>query len=263
MKIISWNINGLRAVYKKGFLDWFLKEQPDILCLQEIKSRQDQAPLNLQNLAGYFSYFNSANKPGYSGVAIFCKQKPEKVEDKIGLQEFDQEGRVLKLTFPKFVLYNFYMPNGGKSPEAFDLKLKSYDYLIKKIGVRFAEVRPLGTFSRSDLHIILAGDFNIAHKEIDIARPKENAKNVGFTIGERDKIDKLLQAGFVDSFRVFHQEPGQYTWWRPFADARSNNVGWRIDYVFVSDNLKSHLKSAFILPHVMGSDHCPAGIDIF
>lgn len=251
MRIITWNINGIRAVHKKGALKKFVEqESPDILCLQEIKAGTTAIPKDMSYLSQYLSYYNSANKAGYSGVAVYCKEKPLDVDNKIGLAEFDKEGRVLRLKFKKITLYNFYFVNGGKSQEAFSLKLKAYDHLT--------------SYLKKDLDrgekIILVGDFNVAHQEIDIARPKANEKNVGFTKEERQKITNLLEAGFIDTFRVFNKQGGHYTWWRPFANARANNVGWRIDYVFISKNLKKHLKSAFILPQVLGSDHCPAGV---
>ncbi len=261
MKIVSWNINGIRAIDKKGALKSFVENgNADIFCLQEIKAGTEQIP-KMSYMSKYLSYYNSADKAGYSGVAVYCKEKPLDVDNKIGLAEFDKEGRVLRLKFGPpsasgrsgFTLYNFYFVNGGKSKEAFAFKLKAYDHLTAYLKKEL---------DRGE-KIILAGDFNVAHQEIDIARPKANEKNVGFTKEERQKITNLLDAGFVDTFRVFNKQGGNYTWWRPFANARANNVGWRIDYVFVSKNLKSNLKSAFILPQVLGSDHCPAGVEIF
>jgi len=253
MKIVSWNINGIRAVHRKGDLEKFVKQDSwDILCLQEIKAGAEHIPKDMSYMSQYLSYYNSAFRAGYSGVAVYCKEKPLDVDNKIGLAEFDKEGRVLRLKFKQFTLYNFYFVNGGKSQEAFNLKLKAYDHLIAYLKKE----------SDRGEKIILTGDFNVAHEEIDIARTKANEKNVGFTKEERQKITNLLEAGFVDTFRVFNKQGGNYTWWRPFANARANNVGWRIDYVFVSENLKSKLKSAFILSKVMGSDHCPAGVEL-
>jgi len=253
MKIVSWNINGIRAIDKKGALKSFItQESPDILCLQEIKAGTNEIPKDMSYLSQYLSYFNSADKAGYSGVAVFCKEKPLDVDNKIGLAEFDKEGRVLRLKFKKFTLYNFYFVNGGRSQEAFDLKLRAYNHLISYLKKEL---------DRGE-KIILTGDFNVAHTEIDIARPKANEKNVGFTKEERQKITNLLETGFLDTFRIFNKQGGHYTWWRPFANARANNVGWRIDYVFISKNLKRNLKTAFILPKIMGSDHCPAGVEI-
>jgi exodeoxyribonuclease-3 len=250
MRIISWNINGIRAVYKKGFLDWFREENADIVCLQEIKAKEEQVPVDLQKINGYFSYFNPAVRPGYSGSAVFTKQKPISVEYKIGLKRFDAEGRVLKLKFPKFTLFNFYIPHGSRDKKNIAYKLETYEYLFKYFK-KFKNEK-----------IILTGDFNIAHKEIDLARPKQNEKNTGFTKEEREKIDKLIEVGFIDSFREFNKKGDNYTWWSHFANARKRNIGWRIDYCFVSSNLKSKLKKSFISPKVMGSDHCPTGIEI-
>lgn len=250
MKIVSWNVNGIRAVYKKGFLKWLQKEKPDILCLQEIKAKQSQVPLDLQKPEGYFVYFNPAKRPGYSGTTVFTKQKPLEVEDAIGFKRFDEEGRVLKLKYPRFTLFNFYIPNGGRDQKDMDYKLKLYEYL-------FGYLKRL-----KDEKVILTGDFNVAHKEIDLARPKENKKNTGFTPKEREKIDKLIDIGFIDSFREFNKKGGQYTWWTHFSNARERNIGWRIDYFFVSKNFSRNLKLSFILSKVMGSDHCPVGIEI-
>lgn len=251
MKIVSWNVNGLRAVFKKGFLNWFKKANADIVCLQEIKLQEGQIPESLINPDGYFSYFSYAQKKGYSGVAVYTKEKPKAVEKKLGFEKFDSEGRILKLEFKNFVLINFYMPHGGRAKENLDYKFKAYqhsfDYLKKNKG------KPL----------ILAGDFNIAHEEIDLARPKDNQKNIMFTPEERKQIDKLVDLGFSDTFRKFHKdEAGQYTWWPYFSLARDRNLGWRIDYVWTSKDIMSKLKDAFILPQVWGSDHCPVGIEI-
>ncbi|NQU82477.1 MAG: exodeoxyribonuclease III [Parcubacteria group bacterium] len=261
MRIISWNVNGIRAVYKKGFLDWFRKADTDIVCLQEIKAKPEQVPVDLQNIPGYFSYFNSATRPGYSGTAVFTKKKPISVEQGIGLKRFDEEGRVLKLKFPKFTLFNFYIPNGGRNEKDMESKLDSYEYLLDYL--KQVEARPRPELGEGGPRI-LVGDFNVAHQEIDLARPRENKKNTGFTLPERKKIDELIKIGFIDSFREFYpNKTGAYTWWSHFANARARNIGWRIDYCFVSKNLKSKLKKAFILPKVMGSDHCPIGIDIY
>jgi len=247
MKILSWNINGLRAVHKKGFLKWFYKQKPDIVCLQEIKASLDKIPSDFKNLKGYFSYFNPGSRPGYSGVALFCKEKPLKVEMSIGLERFDKQGRVIRADFKKFSLFNFYMVNGGRKKEHMKYKLSSYQYILDHL-------RPKKT--------ILTGDFNIAHKEIDLARPKQNKNNTGFTAPERRKIDQLISLGFIDAFRKFNKKPGNYTWWTNFANARQRNLGWRIDYFFCSSDLSSKLKKAFISSKVMGSDHCPVGIDM-
>ncbi len=247
MKIISWNVNGLRAVCKKGFLEWFRKIDADIICLQEIKAKEDQVPVELLELNGYFSYFNPAQRPGYAGTAVFTKEKPLAVEKTIGFKRIDEEGRMLRLKFKNFELFNFYIINGMSKEQNMIDKLASYDFICKEL---------------SSLPQILLGDFNVAHKEIDLARPEQNKNTHGFTLPEREKIDKLLEAGFTDTLREFNKESGNYTWWSYYRDSRKRNVGWRIDYCFVSKALTLKLKDAFILPQVTGSDHCPIGIDI-
>lgn len=251
MKIISWNVNGIRAVLRYGFMEWFKKTNPDILCLQEIKANPEQLPENLVKTKNYHSYFNPASKKGYSGVAVYVKEKPKAVKNKLGLKRFGQEGRFLELEFSDFVLINIYIPQGGRQKENMGYKLKVYDYLLSY----------LKKLNRKKL--ILLGDFNVAHQEIDLARPKQNQKNTMFTPEERKKLDKLIDLGFTDTFRALHKEGGHYTWWPYFApNARDRNLGWRIDYVFVSKNLDSKINKAFILPKVKGSDHAPVGIEL-
>jgi exodeoxyribonuclease-3 len=228
------------------------------LCLQEIKAKVGQVPnvlLDWVGHNGYLSYLNpSSLKAGHSGTAVFTRLKPLSVGQAIGLDRFDKEGRVLRLDFDKFTLFNFYMTHGDRTQKHMAFKLAAFDWIRKE----------LGSFLKGNrVPLILVGDFNVAHKEIDLARPKDNQKNTGFTLPERAKIDKLLELGFVDSFRKFHKQGGHYTWWSNFRNARARNIGWRIDYCFVSQVLAGKLKSAFILPQVFGSDHCPLGIDIF
>jgi len=250
MKMLSLNVNGIRAIHKKGFLEWILKENPDILCLQEIKAEEAQIPKELQEIPGYFLYVNSAQKKGYSGTAIYTKIKPEKVEKNIGLKQFDEEGRFLRLDFKDFILINFYIPNGGQNKENMDYKLKAYDFLLNYLN------------ELKNKKVILAGDFNIAHQEIDLAQPKENQDSVMFTPEERQQIDKILNLRFIDTFRQLHSEGNNYTWWAYYSFARQKGLGWRIDYFFVSDSLRKQLKEAFILNSVAGSDHCPVGIEV-
>jgi exodeoxyribonuclease-3 len=250
--ILSWNVNGIRAAYKKGFIDWFTKEKPDILCVQETKAMKEQLADELINVDGYNSFFSSAEKKGYSGVASFSKVEPVKVSNGIGIKKFDSEGRFLVTEFDEFVLFNIYFPNGKAKAERLQYKMDFYEAFLKH----------LKKLLKLDKKIVICGDVNTAHKEIDLARPKANEKISGFLPEEREWIDKLLDAGFIDTLRVFNQKPEQYTWWDMMTRARDRNVGWRIDYFFISDNLKDNLKNAFILPEVMGSDHCPVGIEL-
>jgi exodeoxyribonuclease-3 len=251
MNVISWNVNGLRAVYKKNFLGWLAKTNAGIVCLQEIKAAIQQLPEELINPPKYHGYFSQAAKKGYSGVAVFTKEKPLKVEYKIGIKRFDSEGRVLKLHYPSFILMNLYLPHGGRAKENLSYKLKVYQHLLTHLS------------KIKQKKVLLIGDFNIAHKEIDLARPRQNQSNIMFTPEERKQIDKVIGLGFTDTFRKFHKEGGWYTWWPYFANAKERNLGWRIDYAFTALPLTSRVKNAFILKEVaMGSDHCPIGVEI-
>jgi len=250
MKIISWNVNGIRSVHRKGFLDWFKKTKADIVCLQEIKAQKEQIPDDLINFKNYHFYSNQADKKGYSGVAVLTKQKPIKVDYKLNLKRFDQEGRILKLTYSNFILINLYLPHGGRGKENLGYKLEAYQYLLKYLK------------KNKDKKIILTGDFNIAHQEIDLARPGNNKNNIMFTPEERKQIDSLISLGFTDTFRKFNQKTGNYTWWPYSFDARQRNVGWRIDYIFTSKKLTNKLRKSFIFAKDKGSDHCPIGVDM-
>ena len=252
VRILSWNVNGIRAAYKKGFIDWFTKENPDILCVQETKAMKEQLADDLINVDGYNSFFSSAERKGYSGTATYTKVNPVKVLNGIGIKKFDSEGRFLVTEFDEFLLFNIYFPNGKAKAERLQYKMDFYEAFLKH----------LKKLLKQDKKIVICGDINTAHKEIDLARPKENEKISGFLPEEREWIDKLLEAGFTDTFRKFNQKPEQYTWWDMMTRARDRNVGWRIDYFFISDNLKANLENAFILPDVMGSDHCPVGIEL-
>lgn len=250
MKIISWNVNGIRSVDKKGFKKWFKEINADIICLQETKAQLEQIPNDLVSPNGYQVFFNSAQKKGYSGVAVYTKPKPLKVEKKLGMRKFDKQGRMLHLKFLKFDLINFYLPQGGRQKENMDYKIETYQRIfkyLKKIKNR---------------NIILTGDFNVAHDEVDLARPKQNQNNTMFTLKERKQIDKVIKIGFVDTFRYFYKEGEHYTWWPYFYQARKRNIGWRIDYIFITRELITKVKKAFILSNVQGSDHCPIGIEI-
>ena len=252
MKILCWNVNGLRAIYKKGFLDWVKTENPDIICLQETKAHPEQLPNEINPLNNYHAAFSSAERKGYSGVAVYSKEKPKSIEHGLGNTEFDQEGRTLIIDFESFVLFNIYYPNGKASKDRLKFKLDFYDYFLEKI----LELKQAGR------RIIICGDFNTAHKEIDLTRAKENENVSGFLPIERKWMDKFVESGFIDTFRFFCKDGGHYTWWDLITRARSRNVGWRIDYFFIDELSTNYLKNAFIQSKVMGSDHCPIGIEV-
>lgn len=251
-RLISWNVNGIRAAYKKGAFDWFLNEQPDIFCVQETKARPEQLDADLTDVDGYYVYFSSAERKGYSGVALYSKRQPRNITRGFGIERFDIEGRILIAEYDDFTLFNIYFPNGKASEERLRYKMDFYDAFLDYVE----DVKTAGQ------NVILCGDVNTAHKEIDLARPKENEKTSGFLPQERAWLDKFLGHGYIDTFRLFNQEPGQYTWWSLRSKARKRNVGWRIDYFFVNTAFQPHVTSAFILPDVMGSDHCPLGIEV-
>ena len=250
MKIVSWNINGIRSIHRKGFLGIVKKISPDIICLQEIKAREEDFPSELINPNGYHSFLNPAERKGYSGTACYSKIEPLKTNKKIGYQRFDEEGRMLELIFNNFHLFNFYIPFGGRKKENLEYKLEVYNKLISI----FEKLK--------NKNVIMVGDFNIAHTEIDLARPKENKNSIMFTPEERRMIDKIISLGYIDTFRYFNKEGGHYSWWPYYRNARERNLGWRIDYTFISKPLESKLKKAFILKDIYGSDHCPVGVDI-
>ncbi len=258
LKIFSWNVNGLRAVINKGALKKFIDEcQPDILCLQETKAKQGQAEIDLPE---YEELWNSAERPGYSGTAIFTKIKPISVRTNLPTDisfadEFGDpltEGRVLTAEFEDFYLVDVYTPNSKNALERLSLREKKWDPEFLNYLKELEKTKP----------VVICGDFNAAHEEIDIARPKTNHHSAGFTDEERQGITNLIDAGFVDTFRFLHPDSVRYTWWSHWGHARENNVGWRIDYFFISKTLKKNLKSAEIYEHVMGSDHCPISIDL-
>ena len=249
VKLISWNVNGLRAVLKKNFLEFLDAEQPDVLCLQEIKCSPD----DVEQLwpRHYTTYWSCANKKGYSGTAIFSKTRPLNVTPHIGMDEHDTEGRVLAAEFENFFLVNVYVPNSKRDLSRLTYRQKwDKDFLayLKKLEKK----KP----------VIFCGDLNVAHAEIDLANPKANVRNHGFTIEERNGFSALVEAGFVDTFREFEKGGGHYTWWSPMSGARARNVGWRIDYFLISKSLRPRLKHAFIRHKIIGSDHCPVGIEI-
>lgn len=251
MKLLSWNVNGIRAVIAKNFGEFVSTEQPDILCLQETKARPEQVQLPLE-LGGYHAYWNSAEKPGYSGVAVFTREKPLEVHVGMGLDEHDKEGRVLTLEYPDFILVNVYTPNAQDELRRLPYRL-SWDEAFRRHVAGHAKKKP----------VVFCGDLNVAHQEIDLARPKDNRKSPGFSDEERESFGKLLDAGFTDTFRHLHPDlTDAYSWWSYRAGARQRNVGWRIDYFGVSTPFINRVASAEILPHVLGSDHCPVGITL-
>jgi exodeoxyribonuclease-3 len=262
MKIISWNVNGLRAVHNKGlFLPFLEKESPEIICLQEIKSKKDQ---NEIDLAQYEEYWNPAEKPGYSGTAIFTKIKPLKIENnfsekivkkfelKDGYGDLNKEGRVITAEFKDFFLVNVYTPNSKGDLSRLELRHKHWDPAFLEHIKTLEKTKP----------VIFCGDLNVAHSEDDLANPKQNEGEHGFTKEEREGIDKVIKAGFFDTFRKFTEGKGHYSWWTHFAKARERNVGWRIDCFFASNKLQNKIKSSRILSEVMGSDHCPVVLEI-
>lgn len=252
MRIYSWNVNGLRAILKKDFEVWLEQTHPDILCLQETKSTEAQVPLTFSKLAQYHGYWSSAEKKGYSGVATFCKTKPIHVETGFGIEKFDREGRVVQTEFPDFILYNVYFPNGQQSEERLQYKLEFFDQFIAHLQ----ETR------KRQKNLIICGDYNIAHKEIDLTNPEANSQYSGFLPEERAILDRWLALGYIDTFRIFHSEEERYSWWSYRHQARKKNIGWRIDYFFVTDALKPMIQGAEIHSDVFGADHCPISLTL-
>lgn len=253
MKLISWNVNGLRAVVNKGFKEFFKEIDADIFCIQETKMQEAQLDENiLEIFEGYNAYWNSAEKKGYSGTAIFTKQKPLNVTYGIGKEEHDKEGRVITLEFEKFYIVNIYTPNSKRELERLDYR-QLWEDEIRAYLLKLKENKP----------VVMCGDLNVAHKEIDLKNPKTNRKNAGFTDEERAKMTELLNAGFVDTYRYKYPEvEGKYSWWSYMFHAREKNAGWRIDYFIVSENLKDKIEDAKILDDIYGSDHCPVELDL-
>lgn len=252
MKIISWNVNGIRSVQKKGFADILPQLDADCILLQETKAQTDQVEKALEDIGGYQLFANSAERKGYSGVAILTRPSPLSVTHDMGIAEHDLEGRVVVAEFPAFYLLNVYVPNSGEELARLNYR-QTWDSAFLAYCEQLQKQKPL----------IACGDFNVAHQEIDIARPKPNYnKSAGYTQVEIDGFSRFLDAGFIDSFRQLHPDTIAYSWWSYRAGARAKNIGWRIDYVLASQALAPNIKSAFILPDVVGSDHCPVGIDI-
>lgn len=249
MKLISWNVNGLRAVLKKGFEDFFYNVNADIFCVQETKMQEGQ--IENFELKGYKQFWNSAVKKGYSGTAIFTRIDPLSVAYGIGIEEHDQEGRVIRLEFEKFYLVNIYVPNSKRELERLDYRMVWED-----------EIRKYLSNLNKKKAVIMCGDLNVAHEEIDLKNPKTNRKNAGFTDEERNKMTKLLNTNFIDSFRYMYPDKIAYSWWSYMANARQKDIGWRIDYFIVSNDIQSNIKDATIYKDIYGSDHCPVELEI-
>ncbi len=250
MKLLSWNVNGIRAASKAGFLDWFAAENADVVCLQEIKATQDQLDETLRNPTKFHSFWHSAQKPGYSGVAVFTKKEPLRVQIGIGVEEIDAEGRVLIAEFADFVLINTYFPNSQRDHKRLGFKLSFCNQILKTCD----SLRSKGK------NLVLCGDLNIAHKEIDLKNPKSNLNNAGFLPEERAWMDQFVENGYVDSFREFTKDPGHYTWWSYRPGVREKNIGWRLDYFITNQEYKDRLRAVQHQPFVKGSDHCPVSL---
>ena len=252
MKIITYNVNGIRSALGKGFLDWLQAAQPDVVCLQEIKAHADQIPMLEFEALGYMGYWFPAKKKGYSGVGILTRIEPDSVVYGMGIQAYDDEGRFLRVDFGDISVVSVYHPSGTTGEERQDFKMIWLEDFLGYV-MELRQSRP---------HLILSGDYNICHKPIDIHDPVRNAKNSGFLPEEREWITKFLYHGFIDTFRVFNQKAHQYTWWSFRSGARQRNLGWRIDYNMVTEDLRDRLKNAYILPEAHHSDHCPCVLEI-
>ena len=251
-RILSYNVNGVRAAFNKGFGDWLKTESPDILCMQETKAQPEQIDKKVFEYYGYHTYANSAEKKGYSGVALFSKKEPLFVDYGMGISKFDSEGRILRADFENFTVLSVYIPSGTTGDTRQDFKMEFLEAFTSFI-TNLRKERP---------NLIISGDYNICHKPIDINFPKKHEKMSGFLPEEREWFDKFIETGLVDSFRVFNQESEQYSWWSYRANSREKNLGWRIDYHIATEPLRNHLKSARILQHVVHSDHCPIEVEL-
>jgi exodeoxyribonuclease III len=247
MRITTWNVNGIRAALNKGFLAWVESEKPDVLCLQEIKARPEQVPEEQRNIDGYQSLWNPAERPGYSGVSTYFRIDPLEIKAGMDNPEFDNEGRVIHSRYPNFHLFNVYFPNGQRGQDRVDYKLRFYGHLLDICD----------QLHRQGENVIITGDFNTAHTEIDLANPKENSKYSGFLPEEREWVTRYLDHGLVDVFRQLNPDKVQYTWWTYRMNARQRNIGWRLDYFLVTKGLTPNVKDVKIHDDVMGSDHCP------
>jgi exodeoxyribonuclease-3 len=253
IKFYSWNVNGIRAAQKKGLLDWISATKPDVLCFQETKAHPDQLDEELRNPEGYEAYWASAERKGYSGVGMLSRQIPSSIELGLGIEEYDREGRTIVADYDDFVLINAYFPNGGRDHSRVPFKMAYKAHFLEFCNQLRAQGRG----------VIFCGDVNTAHREIDLARPKQNAKTTGFLPIERAWIDRVVEEGYLDTFRLLHPEQEDaYSWWAYWGGARERNVGWRIDYFFISPDLRDRVIAAEIHPEVMGSDHCPISLTL-
>ncbi len=252
MKLYSWNVNGIRAAEKKGFVEWVTDAQPDILCLQEVKASEDQISNTIKNISGYQTYFHPAERKGYSGTAVFYKEEPLSITTGLSDDRFNHEGRTIIMEYPDFTLFNIYFPNGQKDDERLQFKMDFYDCFLKDVNALVSEGKK----------VIVCGDVNTAHNEIDLKNPKSNATRSGFLPIEREWMDKFFANGYTDTFRHLYPDTVTYSWWSYRFNARANNAGWRIDYFFVSNNALDMVEDAAIHTDVMGSDHCPISLTI-
>jgi len=255
MRVLSWNVNGLRAVANKGFRQWLAGSQADIIGLQEIRARVEQLPDDLREPSDWYARFVEAERPGYSGVGMFAQRSPDKLEVGVGDPRFDCEGRVMLARFGRLIVANVYFPNGNgreRDNSRVPYKLDFYRAVFEQVQRK----------RQAGYRVLVMGDFNTAHREIDLARPKQNKATSGFLIEEREELDRWIAAGWIDSFRQFEPGAGHYSWWSQRGTCRARNVGWRIDYVLASPNVAPYLRGAFIEPEVLGSDHAPIGVEL-
>lgn len=253
IRMVSWNVNGIRAAQRKGLVDWIQAEQPDVLCLQETKSHPSQLDDELLSVEGYHVYWASAEKKGYSGVALYSREQPKSVQIGLGIEQFDVEGRTIIADYGDFVLMDAYFPNGSRDHSRVPYKMAYKEAFLAASNAFVAEGRP----------VVFCGDVNTAHREVDLARPKQNNNSTGFLPVERAWIDKIVEQGYIDTFRLFHpDEEDAYSWWAYWGNARANNVGWRIDYFFITPDLRELVVDAAIHAEVMGSDHCPISLTL-
>lgn len=253
VKLLSWNVNGIRAISKKDeFWDWLMYTDADIINFQEVRATENDIPKKIYTIDGYKSYFNEAEKKGYSGVATYSKIEPTSVTKKLGIESIDKEGRILKIEYPQFTLFNIYFPNSGTNAKRLDYKIEFCNTLLDEVTKLKSE----------NTNVVITGDYNIAHKDIDVYNPKNCEGKSGFLPEEKAWLDKLEKEGFIDTFRLFNKEENNFTWWSYRTRARERNAGWRLDYFYVNEEIKDKIKKAEILSEVYGSDHCPVTVEI-